>query len=77
MSIPYYLRENNLKKDQDEYRTGVVHRRYVPLERVINRMLYRELHEFYKSGMQTQKVEAKTNKPNIDTIRDIDSFDLY
>jgi len=39
MSIKYYLRHNNLKKDTTEYRASVVHRDHISLERVINRML--------------------------------------
>ena len=39
MSIKYYLRHNNLKKDTREYRASVVHRAHVSLEEVIKRML--------------------------------------
>ena len=41
MSIKYYLRHNNLKKDKKEYRASVVHRDHIVMEKVIDRMLQR------------------------------------
>ena len=39
MSIQYYVRENNLKKDKREYRATVVHNNTVDMDQVIDRII--------------------------------------
>ena len=39
MSIKYYIRRNNLKKDTREYRATVVHRNAVDMDQVIDRII--------------------------------------